>query len=295
MTFPSWLPAEQSWNPTNSEYHGSGQWWGSTMLKDFRRSPALAFRRYVAKDLERPSPTASMILGSLAHLLILEPQNYDREVVVVDVRGKTAKAFKAAERDNPEKLVVTAPEHLAALSMADSVKRPQTQAAEIAHALFNDWPAAAEYSFRWHDELGVPCKVRFDWLTETAHGPAMVNLKTSADASPEGFMRQAFSLEYHAQQAFYERGFVRLTGRVPDALLVVIHNEPPYEVSVKQPSEEFLELGRRQIKADLAALAKALEHPDRGKWAAPWETGIESLDLPPWARLKVERSTYDTF
>ncbi len=287
MSALSWLP-EPEWTPTNTEYHAALDWWGSTMLKTYRQSPAMAYRRFIAKDLERKKPTDAMILGSLVHVLILEPETYDDEVLVVPVKRKNAVKYKDAVIDNPLALVVTDPEDEAAKRIAESISKPQTEGARLAKALLDPAKGVAEYSYRWKDELGVPCKVRFDWLTEISTGPCMVNLKTSMDAGTEAFSKHAHNLGYPAQQAFYERGFQRMTGQLPASLLIVVHNAEPFEVSIKQPSDTFMELGRQRVRKDLQSLSEVLKSPKRGCWSAPWEVGIETLELPPWARRELD-------
>lgn len=291
-----WLPAP-TWNPSIHQYHSNRYFWGSTMLKVFRDSPGLAWSQFIKGEIEPKPPSSGMIIGSLVHLLLLEPGSYEHEVVVVEVQSRNTKMFRDKAASNPEKLVVTKPEHLKARAMARQVIYPKTEGARMAHHIFFERPGFVEFSHRWRDLTGVPCKVRFDWLTETNRGPCRINLKTTRASTLEGYKRQAYDLGYHAQEAFYERGFLDMVGGAarPDSLEVVIHNEEPFEVAILEPSSEFLELGRRQITNDLSRLGEALKTSERGCWASDWESGISLLDLPPWARLKSPESVVDTF
>jgi exodeoxyribonuclease VIII len=63
--------------------------------------------------------------------------------------------------------------------------------------------AERELSLFWTDaRYHVPCKARYDARN---HGLVM-DLKTTQDASPEGFARQAANLLYHCQAAHYFSG-----------------------------------------------------------------------------------------
>ena len=277
-----WLPLA-GWDPSTDEYHANSSFWGSSMLRTFRESPAKAFAVYVDKTMAPDPPTASMRLGSLVHVALLEPDSYDLQVEVVEFGRRTNK-FKAAEAAYPGKMVVTKDEHDQARSMAERVRNPSTLAGRMAKSLLSG--GLPEFSFRWEDSSGVPCKVRFDYIAETSRGPAMVNLKTSVSPDPEGFKRQAFNLQYPAQQAFYRRGFMELTGAIPDSVIVVIGNKPPHEVMIGQPDPDFMEFGHRMVVSDLDRLSKALASKAGTRWSAQWESSIQQIALPAWASVE---------
>ncbi len=281
-----WLP-EPVWAPSNADYHASSEW-GSSMVACFRRSPALAWHYYVAKDLKPDEPSPAMILGTLVHGMILEPDAIKLVTIVIHAKSRAAKLYKEAKADWAGKFIVLEEEMNKAQAIAASILSPRTEAGEIAKAIFSR--GAPEYSFRWEDSFGVPCKCRFDWLTETKEGmPCAVNLKTTRDPSTEGFRRHSWQLDYPAQQAFYVRGFGELTGVPAAVLLVTVRNDAPYEVSIKAPSPTWLELGAEVVEEDLRRLAQHLNHTTRKAWSADWERGIEPLEPPEWAMAQFRR------
>ena len=246
------------------------------MLSTFRESAALAYGRYVAQTIPPEKSSDSLLIGSLVHLLILEPDKWDAEVEEVDARDKRAKAYKTATQDYPDKLIALAPDVERAKQIARSVLEPRTPDAELARDLLIDSPGVSEYSHRWTDAAtGVPLKVRFDRVTETAKGPTDVSLKTAADPSKSAFWRALWRYGYHIQAALYGEGFADLTAQEPDTIFVVVRNQAPFEVAVYLASPELIAKGREQLRKDLSALA-ACRLSD-GPWMSEWETHVHVL------------------
>lgn len=218
--------------------------------KEYRQHPAISrselwrirespekFKWYI--DHPEP-PTPALIFGQVFHKLALEPTTFDTEFAVapnVDRRTKDGKAawteFTAAADG---KTVITqdvfdkASEMVCALYRAPFVKKLLDGEHEL--PLF------------WTDEMtSEPCKVRLDILTEIGGQPIIVDLKTTADASTDGFMRSAVRLGYHFQAAMYSEGYKKNYGKKPLFVFVVIEKEPPFSVNILQADEAFISHG----------------------------------------------------
>ncbi len=285
MTFPA-IPAP-AWSPTNREYHATMERWSSSMIADFRESPALAHGRYVTRTIEREPPTPSMICGSLVNLLLLEPGRAKVQIAVADVESRNSKAFRQLAETAP--FAVTRPEMERATAIVDAFKNPRTKAAEVAAALLMG-PGISEYAHKW-EEPGVPCKCMVDKLALFPSGePVQVELKTTTDPREEPFSATVDRYDYDAQAAFNLRGIQHaLGGFLPRFYWIAVRNEPPHEVFVWQLGEEFYALGEQKISRDLAALAARL----RGD--VPWCSSLEEmrsgsipvLEPPRWALRKL--------
>lgn len=275
------------WTPRNRDYHGTLDRWSSSSLKTFRRSPALAFRRYIERSIAAPRPTPPMILGTLVNLMLLEPESVGSEIFVVDVASKNTKAYREAEVEHgASKTVVILPEFEAAEAISDSILRPQSRHAEVALELLTSDGGFSEYAHRWTDPAtGVPCRMMLDRLP-AAEGDVVtvVELKTTVDPTPAAFQRQFFAMEYHCQAAFNARGVADLVGAVGDPffhvryLVVAVGNEAPHSVGVHLLSPETLAAGSAIVTRDLAKLAECLA----GR--APWRGGWEDAELIPFLR-----------
>ena len=96
-----------------------------------------------------------------------------------------------------------------------------------------------------------PLKGRLDWLNPQ---PAIVELKTAADASQEAFLRAVYRYGYHLSAAYY-RMLVGQTTGTPEAAIphtfVVVETHYPYAVAVYPSSERLLAEGREWWQQNL--------------------------------------------
>ena len=98
----------------------------------------------------------------------------------------------------------------------------------------------SEVSLFWEEE-GVALKSRFDFLSESG---AIVDVKTSQDASPDGFTREAYKYGYHMQAYWYMRAYRQVTGKPADSFtFIACDKKAPHCVGVYKASDEMLELG----------------------------------------------------
>ncbi len=282
------------WRPANAEYHRTRTHWSSSMLKVFRHSPALAFKRFVAgAAAEWEPPTRSQVLGSIANTLLLQQERRTRDIHVVDCKDRRGKEFKVQLERRPDQLVVTQTEWEEGQAIANAILQPKTESARVAHRLLVGEPqdGFTEYAHRWEYRSGVPCKEMVDRLLNLHGVPTLVELKSTVDPSPEGFRDQFSRLGYACQAAFNLRGLQdALGGVIPQFLVVAVRNEEPYDVAVYPLHPDFLELGRRQVETDLAGIAACLS--GARPWCAEWEQlpggTLTPLTPPAWRRRDLE-------
>lgn len=255
---------------TNAEYHASPAI-SKSGLDLIRRAPALyAYRR------ENPTEqTPAMRLGSLTHTVVLEPQLFRASATVrpegIDRRTSAGKlAWAEFEIQAEGKEIVTAEE---------MSKLCQIQQAVHAH------PAAAkalagsptiEQSIFW-DADGIACRCRPDAVTERG---VIVDLKTTRDASPEGFAKSIVAYRYHVQAAFYSDGYRAAFGEPPRGFVfIAVETEPPYLVAVYVASEAMTQRGRIDYQTDLDTFRRCQES---GTWPGYSDAPL-TIDLPKWA------------
>jgi hypothetical protein len=106
--------------------------------------------------------------------------------------------------------------------------------------------AYSEVTILWQEER-CWCRARLDRLLPDG---TVLDLKTGAgSAHPDAASRRLFQLGYDFQQAFYERGIVRLTGRPPRRFLFgFIEIEPPHALSWLEVAPSDLEAARRKVE-----------------------------------------------
>ena len=260
-------------------YHADTEWLTAGRLKEFARSP----RRYKAAiDGElKTDPTPAMLLGSMIHAAILEPDTFSDHYVPrekVDGRTKKGKEYNAKwEKDNAGKLPVTRNEEELLAKLQSSL-----QAHELSQALLGG-DGLNEHVLQWTDEAtGVKCKARPDRvLLANGNGltSACIDLKTTADASPKQFSKTLSGLGYWRSAVHYLSG-LRHCGIPADAYyFLCVETSPPYEVAVYEMDRDALERAETRYRIELQEFSECQQI---GDWPSLTTDDAIALSLPPW-------------
>ena len=238
-------------------------------LDQFRKSPA-HFQAWLAKDREQ---TPAMRIGTLTHLAVLEPDSFDEKTVIaplVDKRTKEGKSiWEQFKGDNDGKDIITLDEHNQIVAMRDSVRKHQAAGKLLAKG-------GSEISvFATCPKTKVMMKGRFDWLD----GNTIVDLKTTEDASPEGFAKSVANYRYHIQAAHY----IALAGLVgiKDATfkMIAVEKAPPYAIAVYELGAADLMLAESDRITLLEMFSSCTQFQS---WPA-YSQNITTISLPRWA------------
>lgn len=264
------MPAEQ--------YHAQDAI-GSGGVRALLKSAA-HFRAYA--DAPPKDPTPAQAFGTLVHTLVLEPHAFgDRYIVLPDdIPDRRTKAGKEAwaALESHGKTIITQDDRARAVACATSIVSHPAAA-----LLLND--TVREVSVGWHDpDTGVPCKARFDaWRMAGDRG--IVDLKTAADASPDGFGRAAATHGYNVQAAHYMRGHEVATGEAPAFFAwIVVESEPPHAVACYQLPFDAYNIGLDLCRS---AYRRHMDATQQGVWHA-YSDLIQPLAFPAWALRTTE-------
>jgi exodeoxyribonuclease VIII len=244
-------------------------------LKHFKRSAAHA-RASMVKPREQ---TPAMLLGQATHSAVLEPELFIEEYAAAppcDKRTKVGKKIWADFcRDNEGKEILRASEYDQCMKMSKSAGRDAMIANILSEVGIN------EMSFVWEDsETGVLCKGRCDRFGYIMGNSAIVDLKTTEDASGRGWIREVLRYQYHAQAAFYLDGLNTLEPKTDRQFVwITLEKDEPYAVSIYQPDEATLGKGRAMYRNYLRQWFRCNE---TGMWPG-YPSGIQSLLIPEWA------------
>jgi hypothetical protein len=246
-------------------------------LKEMKRSPQ--HYQHALTNRDKSSP---LMVGTAAHVAILEPEKYAGQFVVWDRvsengnscprRGQYWDAFQATVGN---RTVLSVEEDRVARAIAKAVRFDETA---------NEYLATGEpeVTLQWQlpRELGGrPAKARADWLTTIGTRDCLVGVKTARDCGPFWFGRHAFDLQYHLQWAYYFDAYKAIRGRAPSMVEIVVENEAPHAVAVYRVSDDILELGRETYWE----LVKQLNECEAtNEWPGPVR-GVAELSFPTWA------------
>lgn len=251
------------------EYHAV-EAMSASGAKKILRSPA----HYRLMRTEPSEATEAMQFGTAVHCGLLEPERFAGAVLIapeINKRTKDGKAEWAAFRlANAGSIVLSPADYNRAHACIDAVNRHPA-----ASRLLDG--AQREVSLFWRDgEYGVPCKARIDARN---HG-GLIDVKSTIDASPEGFGKQVANMLYHVQGWHYWAGSEAVFDESPQFFgFIAVENEPPHAVACYTLPREALQAGRRLMDEALARYRAALA---AGRWQGYPET-INPIELPRWA------------
>lgn len=215
-------------------------------------------------------------LGTAAHQYVLEGT---ADFVVVDASDWRTKAAKeqrdGARASGKTPLLASQWETVQAMASAfhDGMARH-----EIGDLLRT--PGNPEATCVWK-ESDTWCRARFDWLPTTKD--IILDYKTTGNASPDAFSRTIFSLGYDVQAAWYLRGARAVVpGKDWSFCFVAQETEPPYALSVCEPSEGALDLARRRIERGLEIWRECLASD---AWPA-YPTSVAVIQPPSWVNYR---------
>lgn len=258
-------------NMTRTEYDALDRVNFST-LKAMDRSPA----HYAAGVDEERDDTDALLIGRAVDTAVLEPRTFAESFVVWDgdKRGNAWKDFAATH------------------SSIDILKRSQMEEVQaIANAVRSDKHAAkylgagkAQPSLLWTqavtDNVALEMKGRLDFIADCG---ALVDLKTTKDASPEGFGKAAWNYRYFVQAALYSDAFYAITGRRLPFVFIAVEKTFPYVVQVYRVPEDVLIAGRNRYDLWLSRLAWCRQFE---RWPA-YADGETDLELPRFAMQQI--------
>lgn len=240
-------------------------------LKRLAKSPA-----HYQEALRNPVDTASLAIGRAAHVAILEPHLFADEFVVAPKLDRRTSAGKAAwaELEASGKTILSAEDGKTVEAMKAAVMAHESarKLIELCHTF--------EGSIFWTDkESGVECKARLDGINY-----AVIDLKSTKDASPAEFSRSLFSYGYHLQAAHTLNGCAALGLGLDAFIFIAAEKEPPYGVAVYQIDELSLSIGAQKVQ-ELLHLYKRCE--ESGQWPC-YPDKIQKIALPAWVTKKYE-------
>lgn len=255
------------------------------MLKEASRSLAHCYAKYFSPTRKK-TVTRAMEIGTCVHTMTLEPHAQHQVFTVVpdgvDRRTKDGKAF-FADIEDAGLIAIKANEFDLIKSISESVLNNKKARELISHQC-----ALIEQSFFYKCQLhGLTLKARPDvFIKPCCQYPngAIIDLKTTIDASPDGFERSAYNLGYHIQAGWYAYVLSSALGlkELPDFYFIAVEKEEPFACTVMLASDDFVNSGLKKALSLYDEVAIAVRD---NCWPAYVENGeFEFLDLPPYAQ-----------
>ena len=260
----------------------------ASMINDILTAPAKCREnsRRLNPDWQEPEGQEKFTIGTVSHLMFLEPHLFDERVVVCafdDWRKKEAKEARAAAKDAGKTAILA--------KQMDKILA--ARAAFLAHGCTRSAFAGGrfEQSLFWrHPTYGFWCRARPDFLADSlAH---MNDYKATANADPSQFGRHAYNMGYHRRAAWYLEGVTAVFGKRPEHYWFCNQEvKAPHLTSVVELDWSALEAGQEENDLAAAIYAKCLgsgewcgyrdqEHPDTDR--------AFRVGMPPYAYMQID-------
>ena len=248
-------------------------------LKLLAKSPA----HYQNSKIYERLDTAAFKRGRALHSLVLEPElqevsTLDEDALAAEYESEKGKPcttlastsiYKAAvaefTQQHPNATLLRQGEYEALKQRAETVlNHPDVK------ELFKTGMAEQSLIIE-HD--GIKLKCRFDWICTKRH--IIVDLKTTEDASPDGFAKQSDRYNYHWQAYWYSYLYRIAFGATPKFYFVCSENAVPHEVAVLKVNNGLGSVIDLAAKETAPLVEKYKECLKTDVWH-----GYETQDLP---------------
>lgn len=235
---------------------------------------------------EKREPSAEMILGTLVHAKILEPETELPQISVkpegMKFSTNEGKAWKR-DKEGAGKLILTQEQWDALGGCVKSVSEHET-----CRTLFSK--GRSEVSLFARDEAtGVLLKARIDFAPV---GNCLADIKTVQDekASEDGFSKVLYDQRYYTQASWYLRLWNQLCPNDYKShfMFIPVEKTEPYLVGVHFVNPESLELGRKQNEKDIKTYA---ECANQSYWPG-YNPTPKPIGVPKWAIIKNQNAEH---
>lgn len=248
-----------------AEYHALDAI-NKTGLDWISKSPA----HYQYLKANPPESTDAMVLGTATHFGVFEPELLYKQFFArpdgIDGRTKEGKAkLEELGRQNVGKTMLKFDDFQMIEGMMKAVRSHGTASRLISGG-------RAEATAVCQEPLhGIRCKARPDYLTA---GDAIIDLKTTDNASFFSFQRKVRDFRYHVQAAWYLDTVNAALGtdQYKRFVFLVVEKEAPHGIILYELDEKSIYHGRLEAQANLKTYAECVKS-DR------WPGYPESLQI----------------
>jgi len=220
--------------------------------------------------------TPAMVLGSLTHAMLFEPDTIDRDYAFAAVKDKKQAAWKAHVKANPDKQCLTETDRAHADEMVAAVRKDP-----VAQGYLEATGPAELTAIARDEDTGILCKGRFDKYIAPCEDPPIgiiPDYKTTTNAEEWAWRNKCKEFDHPFSAAFYIRLAEAITGCLHRFVWIVQETTPPYAVQCYYLEDESQAKGIERIDAALRNYKEGIE---TGNWPG-YGGGLKAGGYPAW-------------
>jgi len=262
---------------TNEQYHSDTSSISKSGLDKIESSPLDYWWHYLRPERELHKPTEAMIFGTALHLAVLEPNEFQKTYVVMPSINKRTNIGKSeflsltASCEANNQVLIHPEDYDNVRRMRDAIFKHPT-----AKLLFQNGIAEQTFMFK-EPNTGACCKIRPDWLDNNSG--LCVDLKSTEDATQNGFAKSAYNFKYYKQDPFYLDGLEASGNDRSGFVFVNIEKTEPFKIGVHYLDNRSRQFGRDEYLRNCDTYVECLE---TGIWKG-YDEKISEVSLPEWA------------
>ena len=255
----------------------------ASLLKRLSKSPQTAYAT-------KTETSAAMDFGHAYHTYILEPEQFDSLYVLYDAAKRPEADKNFGSKANKEwrnaiykqavvdrKTVVEVSDMEKIKLMAAQLKQNSIYAERLIANTTHEQSVyqSVEIAGQQYD-----VKCRIDGIN-SEHG-VIFDLKTSKDAHPSGFQREAGQFQYHLQMAFYKRLAELEFGKPFEVFIIAQETEAPFNSGMYRITPAMISKGNIEVENMLKLAAHIHRTGEIGSYEVFTNNqyGILDLDIP---------------
>lgn len=251
---------------TNAEYDARPGIRNSA-LNHFRRSAA-HYKAYLESQKLR---TPAMGFGDVLHKLVFQTAEFLPKLTTSPVKGRNAKKWLKAEKENPDNLYVTESEKVQIVGMIEMIQKNKEVMALLKGG------HAEQSLFADHDKTSLQLKAKLDFLC--ADGKTILDLKTVEDAREAAFERSVARYGWAHQGAFYRKVAKLCSLTHTRFVFMAIEKSLPHCIMLHELEVVSMGYAHDKNEESLAKLKQCIDN----KEFPGYEPGIRTITLPMYA------------
>ena len=282
------------------DYYSLDEFISYSGLKNLKKSPA-HYRQY--KDEPAEVETDAMAFGSAYHCYILEPEKFEKEYYVFDDDAiyqvligegfKSPRSTKQYKEWMESETRIIGDRKTIEKDLFQKIKDMKEQLMKhyYCRALLTGGEAEMSITGVLQTVDGdIKVKAKPDYVKHDKR--FIIDLKTTFDASVDGFTRAAADNDYHIQAAFYSDllDMISGDGRGWTFFFIAQEKKKPYAFNIFEASPQFIGQGKYEYEQLLKLYKMCVE---QNRWPGcqvfcEWKSGNIELNLPKWAIKEIK-------
>ena len=256
---------------SNEEYHSRDEL-GSSDVRRLMISPL----HYEGREEPAVRPP-HFTFGSAAHCGYLEPEKFEDRYAAkpLEIDGKGPRTNYYKEWMN------THPLDMEWMNAEDFDKVLNVIESALNHPVSSEFfkgDVVTEGSLFFEVE-GVGCKARPDLVSFSSEGVDVVDLKTTTDASLNGFRKTVANHKLFVQEWFYRKALEEAGMKVGKFIFLCVEKTAPFAAAAYTINPSDVAEAEGMVKAALKAYSKARE---TNVWEG-YDSDVTEVTVPPWA------------